>query len=101
MSSSSVVVAESGAVGVTRDDDNLDNHFRDTVAGGEWLYDQDGVDYFVAHCTEEVAQLEHWHCPWSRKADGSINIRFFGVTDQAKLSSENHQYGSVSQWLKC
>jgi fumarate reductase flavoprotein subunit len=78
MSSSSVVVAEGGAVGVTRDDDNLDNHFRDTVAGGDWLCDQDAVDYFVAHCTDEVVQLEHWGCPWSRKADGSINVRFFG-----------------------
>jgi fumarate reductase flavoprotein subunit len=30
------------------------------------------------HCTEEMVQLEHWGCPWSRKPDGSINVRFFG-----------------------
>ena len=36
------------------------------------------VEYFVAHCTEELIQLEHWGCPWSRKPDGHINVRFFG-----------------------
>jgi fumarate reductase flavoprotein subunit len=35
-------------------------------------------EYFVEHCTEEMVQLEHWGCPWSRKDDGNINVRFFG-----------------------
>jgi fumarate reductase flavoprotein subunit len=48
------------------------------VAGGDWLCDQDVVDYFVARCTPELVQLEHWGCPWSRKSDGDINVRFFG-----------------------
>ena len=46
--------------------------------GGDWLCDQDVVDYFVAHCTEEMVRLEHWGCPWSRKADGHVNVRAFG-----------------------
>ena len=25
-----------------------------------------------------MVQLEHWGCPWSRQADGSVNVRFFG-----------------------
>jgi fumarate reductase flavoprotein subunit len=25
-----------------------------------------------------MTQLEHWGCPWSRKEDGHINVRFFG-----------------------
>ncbi|BBF93816.1 fumarate reductase (quinol) flavoprotein subunit [Blastochloris tepida] len=75
---SHTVAAEGGSAGVVRDDDSLDNHFDDTVTGGEWLCDQDVVDYFVRHCTEEMVQLERWGCPWSRKPDGSINVRFFG-----------------------
>jgi fumarate reductase flavoprotein subunit len=75
---SHTVAAEGGAAGVVREDDSLDNHFDDTVSGGDWLCDQDVVDYFVAHCTEEMTQLEHWGCPWSRKPDGHINVRFFG-----------------------
>lgn len=75
---SHTVAAEGGAAGVIRDDDSLDNHFDDTVSGGDWLCEQDVVAYFVAHCTEEMVQLEQWGCPWSRKDDGSINVRFFG-----------------------
>jgi fumarate reductase flavoprotein subunit len=63
---------------VVREDDSLALHFEDTVSGGDWLCDQDVVDYFVAHCVDELVQLEHWGCPWSRKPDGDVNVRFFG-----------------------
>ena len=75
---SHTVAAEGGSAGVVRADDSLEHHFHDTVAGGDWLCEQDVVDYFVAHCTEEMVQLEHWGCPWSRKEDGHINVRAFG-----------------------
>ena len=75
---SHTVAAEGGSAGVVRSDDSLEHHFHDTVAGGDWLCEQDVVDYFVAHCTEEMVQLEHWGCPWSRKQDGHINVRAFG-----------------------
>jgi len=75
---SHTVAAEGGSAGVVRTDDSLDHHFDDTVSGGDWLCEQNVVEYFVAHCTEEMTQLEHWGCPWSRKADGDINVRFFG-----------------------
>lgn len=75
---SHTVAAEGGAAGVVRDDDSLQKHFEDTVAGGDWLCEQDVVDYFVHHTTEELYQLEHWGCPWSRKPNGDINVRRFG-----------------------
>jgi fumarate reductase flavoprotein subunit len=75
---SHTVAAEGGAAGVVRADDSLKLHFEDTVSGGDWLCEQDVVEYFVAHCTEEMIQLEQWGCPWSRSEDGSINVRFFG-----------------------
>ena len=75
---SHTVAAEGGSAAVIQANNSLDDHFHDTVAGGDWLCDQDVVDYFVAHCTEEMMQLEHWGCPWSRKADGHVNVRAFG-----------------------
>ncbi len=75
---SHTVAAEGGAAGVVSDDDSLENHFKDTVGGGDWLCDQDAVDYFVAHCTPELVQMEHWGCPWSRKDDGGVLVRRFG-----------------------
>ncbi|MBV7435003.1 fumarate reductase (quinol) flavoprotein subunit [Cardiobacteriaceae bacterium TAE3-ERU3] len=75
---SHTVAAEGGSAGVVRDDDSLDNHFNDTVSGGDWLCEQDVVQYFVEHATEEMIQMEHWGCPWSRLPDGRANVRRFG-----------------------
>ncbi len=75
---SHTVAAEGGSAGVVQDHDSLQHHFEDTVAGGDWLCDQDTVDYFVAHSTEEMVRLENWGCPWTRKDDGNINVRAFG-----------------------
>jgi len=70
--------AEGGAAGVVKPDDSYDTHFDDTVAGGDWLSDQDCVEYFVREAPRELLQLEHWGCPWNREPDGSIAVRPFG-----------------------
>ncbi|MDH4095241.1 MAG: fumarate reductase (quinol) flavoprotein subunit [Betaproteobacteria bacterium] len=70
--------AEGGAAGVIKPDDSLEHHFNDTVGGGDWLSDQDAVDYFIREAPTELLQLEHWGCPWSREADGSVAVRPFG-----------------------
>jgi succinate dehydrogenase flavoprotein subunit len=75
---SHTVAAEGGSAGVIRSNDSYDNHFNDTVEGGDWLCEQDVVEYFVSHCTREMIQLEHWGCPWSRQPDGNVNVRKFG-----------------------
>ncbi len=70
--------AEGGAAGVIKPDDSLDTHFDDTVGGGDWLSDQDAVEYFIKQAPKELLQLEHWGCPWSREPDGSVAVRPFG-----------------------
>jgi fumarate reductase flavoprotein subunit len=70
--------AEGGAAGVIKGDDSLEQHFNDTVGGGDWLCDQDAVDYLVQEAPKELLQLEHWGCPWSREPDGSVAVRPFG-----------------------
>ncbi|MEI6897549.1 MAG: fumarate reductase (quinol) flavoprotein subunit [Psychromonas sp.] len=75
---SHTVAAEGGAAGVAQAHDSLDNHFNDTVSGGDWLCEQDVVEYFVENAAKQLTQLEHWGCPWNRKPDGSINVRAFG-----------------------
>ena len=81
---SHTVAAEGGSAGVVQTEDSLDSHFYDTVAGGDWLCEQDVVDYFVGHCAEEMVQLEHWGCPWSRQDNGDINVRNFGGMSTAR-----------------
>ncbi|MDP5292543.1 fumarate reductase (quinol) flavoprotein subunit [Oceanimonas sp. CHS3-5] len=75
---SHTVAAEGGAAAVIRDDDSLQQHFDDTVSGGDWLCEQDVVEFFVERCPEEMIRMEHWGCPWSRRPDGGINVRRFG-----------------------
>ena len=75
---SHTVAAEGGAAGVVASGDTLDNHFEDTVAGGDWLCDQDVVEDFVAHATQELIWLENMGCPWSRQASGEVSVRKFG-----------------------
>jgi fumarate reductase flavoprotein subunit len=70
--------AEGGAAGVIKPDDSLEQHFEDTVGGGDWLSDQDAVEFFVREAPKELLQLEHWGCPWSREPDGSVAVRPFG-----------------------
>ncbi|MBI6547233.1 fumarate reductase (quinol) flavoprotein subunit [Xenorhabdus lircayensis] len=75
---SHTVAAEGGSAAVTQSHDSYDFHFNDTISGGDWLCEQDVVEYFVEHCPTEMIQLEQWGCPWSRKEDGSVNVRRFG-----------------------
>jgi fumarate reductase flavoprotein subunit len=75
---SHTVAAEGGAAAVTQAHDSLEAHFHDTVAGGDWLCEQDVVEFFVGQAHEEMVQMEHWGCPWSRRDDGRANVRAFG-----------------------
>ncbi len=70
--------AEGGAAGVVKPDDSLEQHFNDTVGGGDWLTDQDAVELFINEAPKELVQLEHWGCPWSREDNGSVAVRPFG-----------------------
>ncbi|MDH4109639.1 MAG: fumarate reductase (quinol) flavoprotein subunit [Gammaproteobacteria bacterium] len=75
---SHTVAAEGGAAGVIKGNDSFDNHFHDTVAGGDWLCDQDAVELFIHDAPRQLLRIEHWGCPWSREQDGHVAVRPFG-----------------------
>ncbi len=75
---SHTVSAEGGAAAVIKEDDSFEDHIYDTVSGSDWLADQDAVESFVKEAPNEMIQLEHWGCPWSREPDGSVAVRPFG-----------------------
>ncbi len=75
---SHTVSAEGGAAAVIKPNDSLDHHAYDTISGGDWMCDQDAVEAFVKEAPQEMIQLEHWGCPWSRQEDGKIAVRPFG-----------------------
>jgi fumarate reductase flavoprotein subunit len=75
---SHTVSAEGGAAGVIKANDSFEAHCVDTISGSDWLADQQAVEAFVEEAPQELLQLEHWGCPWSREPDGSVAVRPFG-----------------------
>jgi len=75
---SHTVSAEGGAAGVIKPGDSLEDHVRDTISGSDWLADQDAVELLVSEAPNELLQLEHWGCPWSRDPTGAVAVRPFG-----------------------
>ncbi len=75
---SHTVSAEGGAAAVIKENDSLEDHINDTISGSDWLADQDAVELFVKEAPNEMIQLEHWGCPWSREPNGSVAVRPFG-----------------------
>ena len=53
-------------------------HFYDTIKGGDWLGDQDAVEYMCKNAPAAVIELEHYGVPFSRTEEGKIYQRPFG-----------------------
>ncbi|MBZ0088115.1 MAG: succinate dehydrogenase flavoprotein subunit [Thermomonas sp.] len=53
-------------------------HFYDTVKGGDWLGDQDAIEYMCKNAPRAVIELEHYGVPFSRTESGHIYQRPFG-----------------------
>jgi len=53
-------------------------HMYDTVKGGDWLGDQDAIEYMCKNAMDAVIELEHYGVPFSRTEEGKIYQRPFG-----------------------
>ena len=53
-------------------------HMYDTVKGGDYLGDQDAVEYMTREAVPAVIELEHFGVPFSRTEEGKIYQRPFG-----------------------
>ena len=57
-------------------------HMYDTVKGGDYLADQDAVEYMCRAAAKLVIELEHHGVPFARLANGRIYQRPFGGQSQ-------------------
>ncbi|HKI98968.1 MAG TPA: FAD-binding protein [bacterium] len=63
---------------VLREPDSLEAHFRDTVAGGAWLNDQELAWLLVKEAPGRVLELENRAgCFFDRNADGTVHQKAF------------------------
>lgn len=53
-------------------------HMYDTVKGGDWLGDQDAIEFMCREAVPAVVELEHFGVPFSRTEEGKIYQRPFG-----------------------
>ena len=60
------------------DDDRWEWHMYDTVKGGDWLGDQDAIEFMCREAASAVYELEHMGLPFSRLENGKIYQRPFG-----------------------
>ncbi|MFB7888472.1 FAD-binding protein [Cellulosimicrobium cellulans] len=81
---SHTVAAEGGAAGVVGDDDSLEQHVADTLAGGAGLCEENAVRFVVERAAGELYRLERWGLPWSRTDDGDVAVRRFGGMSRAR-----------------
>ncbi|MEM4466749.1 MAG: FAD-binding protein [Nitrososphaerota archaeon] len=68
-------VSAEGGLGVVLSIDKGDSfelHAWDTVKGGDFLCDQDAVEFFVQRIPREVLFLEHVGMSWLRNMDGTL-----------------------------
>lgn len=68
-------------------------HFYDTVKGGDWLADQNAVQYMTREAPIAVRELESYGMPFSRTAEGKIYQRAFG--------GQSVDYGKGGQAYRC
>jgi succinate dehydrogenase / fumarate reductase, flavoprotein subunit len=74
-------VAAQGGIGASlgnMSEDNWHYHFYDTIKGGDWLGDQDAIEYMCREAPKAVYDLEHMGMPFDRNPDGTIYQRPFG-----------------------
>jgi succinate dehydrogenase (ubiquinone) flavoprotein subunit len=74
-------------------DDSWKWHFYDTVKGGDWLADQNAVQYMTREAPIAVRELESYGMPFSRTAEGKIYQRAFG--------GQSTNYGKGGQAYRC
>ncbi len=62
--------------------DNWHWHMYDTIKGGDYLADQDAVEYMCRAAARQVIELEHYGVPFTRLDNGRIYQRPFGGQSQ-------------------
>ena len=74
-------VAAQGGIGASLGNMSEDDwywHMFDTVKGGDYLGDQDAIEFMCREAPKVVYELEHFGMPFDRNPDGTIYQRPFG-----------------------
>ena len=75
-----------GVTGVTDSKDTPESHAFDTVKGGDYLCDQDAIEYFAETAGKVIYEMDYYGYPYHRQEDGSFHQRKMGGSSHARAS---------------
>ena len=75
-----------GVTGVTDDKDTIESHTFDTIKGGDYLCDQDAVEYFAENAGKTIYEMDYMGYPYNRQKDGHFHQRKMGGSSHARAS---------------
>lgn len=75
-----------GVTGVTDPEDSVESHFFDTVKGGDYLCDQDAVEFFAERAGKNIYEMDYMGYPYNRQEDGAFHQRKMGGSAHARAS---------------
>lgn len=75
-----------GVTGVTDPNDSFESHAVDTIKGGDYLCDQDAVEYFVERAGKNIYEMDYMGYPYNRQADGHFHQRKMGGHAHARAA---------------
>lgn len=75
-----------GVTGVTDPNDSFESHAFDTIKGGDYLCDQDAVEYFVERAGKNIYEMDYMGYPYNRQDDGHFHQRKMGGHAHARAA---------------
>ena len=75
-----------GVTGVTDPADSVESHMFDTIKGGDYLCDQDAVEYFAQRAGENIFEMDFMGYPYNRQKDGAFHQRKMGGSSHPRAS---------------
>lgn len=67
-----------GVTGLTDPTDSIESHAFDTIKGGDYLCDQDAVEYFAERAGKNIFEMDYMGYPYNRQEDGHFHSRKMG-----------------------
>ena len=75
-----------GVTGVTDPADTVESHMFDTIKGGDYLCDQDAVEYFAQRAGENIYEMDFMGYPYNRQKDGAFHQRKMGGSSHPRAA---------------
>ena len=75
-----------GVTGVSDPTDTVESHVFDTIKGGDYLCDQDAVEYFAERAGQNIYEMDYMGYPYNRQKDGAFHQRKMGGHSHPRAS---------------